>query len=939
MTRFATMLASASAIALAAAVGAQAAEIQGRVTEGSSTIGLEGAIVRILETGQSATTGRDGSYRFANLSSGDYTLEVSYLGADVVSRTVVLSSADVAARANFALGADLQITDNVLVIGQRGQLTRALNRQRAADNLITVLSADAIGSIPDENVAEAARRAAGVNVINDQGEGRFVSIRGLDPNFVTSSFNGVRLPSPEAGDRQVPLDVVDADVLSAIEISKTLTPDMPGDTIGGNIEIETLSGLDRDSRLLRANAAAIYTDLVEEYGYRGSLTFADSFNDDRFGVAVSLAHQNRPFGSENLETGAEWETGPVFFPLEVELRDYLVERERSTISANFDFAPDPQTRLFVRTLYSDFSDQEYRMVAAIPFEDGVLDPSSSGNTAIINAAPGDEIEVERELKDRLETQTIWSVSGGGERTAGLWTIDGLVAFSMAREVEDDALYSVFVQELDAGAFTIDSSNGELPRLGFDATADGAWNDASAYEFDGFELVDGESEDEEWAFNLNFERELDAFGGFGSIKFGGSARLREKGYEADVTFFEDFAGGDLYLSDFLGSVDYPHASFGPAADAGAVREFFDANRGQFEIAEIDTLIDSNAETYLAQEDVLAAYAMQSLEFGAFQVVYGLRVEDTEYEAVGNQVDLIEGGETVDGVFYADDTVLVSEVAASNSYTDWLPSVNLRYEFNDRMVGRASYFASIVRPNPEQAAPFVAIERSGGDVEGEAGNPDLERAQADNFDVSLEYYPNRDSVLSANVFYKRIENFIAGQTFDDITINGVDFDEAETFVNLDDAELLGFELNYQQALTQLPGLLSGLIVGANYTYVDSEVTLPDGREVTVPGQSSTVANFILGYEKGPLDLRVATTYRDEFLDGLNEGGDGIDRYATEHVSVDVSGRYDFTDQFQGFVEFKNLGDEPFVAVVNQGGRSLNSQYEEYGWSAIFGVQARF
>ncbi|MFW5660872.1 MAG: TonB-dependent receptor, partial [Oceanicaulis sp.] len=930
---------AASMLARTAATAANAAEITGRITESTGDVGLQGAIVRIVETGQTATTDRQGEFRFANVPAGEYTLEVSYLGADQQSRQVVLTSDADAVTTDFTLGMEVAVSDNILVVGQRGQLTSAINRQRSADNLITVLSADAIGAIPDENVAEAARRAAGVNVVNDQGEGRYVSIRGLDPNFVTSSFNGVRLPSPEAGDRQVPLDVIDADVLSAIEITKTLTPDMPGDTIGGNIEIETLSGLDQSSRLLRARVAGIYTDLVEETGYRGSLTFADQFNDGKLGLAISLAHQNRPFGSENLETNAEWNDSPAFYPNEVELRDYLVERERTTLAVNLDFAPNAETDLYIRSIYSDFSDQEFRTTAVIPFEDGDVDPSSSGNVAVINAAPGDEIEIERELKDRLETQTIYSLAAGGDRRAGLWIFDAQASYSKAEEIEDNALYSVFVQELDAGAFTIDSTDGELPRISLDPTLTAAWNDASAYEFDGFELVDGATSDEEWAFEFNAERDLNAFGGSGFIKFGAQARLREKGFKADVTFFEDFAGGDLFLSDFEGAVDYPLAEFGPAVNGGQIRAFFNQNRSQFDIDDIDTAIDSNVETYTANEDVFAAYLMHTVERGDFQVVYGLRVEDTEYDAVGNQVDLIEAGETVGAVTYADDTVLVSQTNAANSYTDWLPSINVRYTFDDNLIGRASYYASIVRPNPEQAAPFVAIERAGGDVEGEAGNPDLDRAQADNFDVSLEYYPNRDSVLSANLFYKRIENFIAGTSFSNVVVNGVTFDELDTFINLDDADLFGFELNYQQALTMLPGLLDGVIVGANFTYVDSEVSLSDGREIPVPGQSEHVANLILGYEKGPIDLRIAASYRDRFLDGIDEGGGGIDRYATEHFGVDVSAKYDFTEQFQGFVEFKNITDEPFAAVVETGGRNLNSQYEEYGWTAIFGVAARF
>jgi hypothetical protein len=192
MKRITTLLGAVSMAALAAGA-AQAGEITGRVTEATGSVGLQGAIVRISETGQTVTTSRDGSFRLANVPAGDFTLVVDYLGADAQSREVTLINADAVVETNFVLGADVAVEDNILIIGQRGQLTSALNRQRAADGLISVLSADAVDRLPDENVAEAARRIAGINVLNDQGEGRFVSIRGIDPNLNTTTACVCRL--------------------------------------------------------------------------------------------------------------------------------------------------------------------------------------------------------------------------------------------------------------------------------------------------------------------------------------------------------------------------------------------------------------------------------------------------------------------------------------------------------------------------------------------------------------------------------------------------------------------------------------------------------------------------------------------------------------------------------------------------------------------------
>tara|TARA_R110002074_G_scaffold10704_1_gene40236 strand:+ start:3213 stop:4013 length:801 start_codon:yes stop_codon:yes gene_type:complete len=260
------MLGTVSVLALAAASAAQAGTIAGRVTDASETIGLAGAVVRVVETGQSATVGRDGTYRISGLAAGEYTLRIAYVGTEAHELTVRLDSADAIASRNITLGDDVAYVDNILIMGQRGSINSALSRQRADDGLVTVLSADAIGQFPDENVAEAARRAVGVNVLNDQGEGRFVSIRGIDPNLVSTSLNGVRLTSPEAEDRQVGLDVIDADVLSSVVINKSLLPYMDGDSIGGNVEIETTSGLNTDSMVLQGRIAGLFSDLENEFG-------------------------------------------------------------------------------------------------------------------------------------------------------------------------------------------------------------------------------------------------------------------------------------------------------------------------------------------------------------------------------------------------------------------------------------------------------------------------------------------------------------------------------------------------------------------------------------------------------------------------------------------------------------------------------------------------
>lgn len=974
---------AASVFALVAAMpaAALAGVIEGRVSDQSQSVSLEGAIVYIPELGVSAATNRAGEFRFRGVPAGNYTLLVTYVGAEDVEASVSVPNDDATVRQDISLGENVDVVDNILVVGQRGALNSALSQQKSSDKVITVLSSDAIGQLPDENVAEAARRAVGVNVQNDQGEGRYISIRGANPNFVTTTMNGIRIPSPDADQRQVPLDVIDSDILAGITITKSLTPDVDGDSIGGNVEISTLSGLDQKDLLLKLKAAGIYTDQVDKFGQRYSGVIANNFMDGKLGVAASVAYQKRKFGSENVESGGpDWVLDEsVIYPEELELRDYQVTRERFSAALNLDYRPNDTMLLYLHGLYSDFSDQEYRSRVENKFDDADF-AGGSGSIATVDGGLDDEYEVDRDIKDRFEDQLIYSFVGGGELRGDALTFDWSASYSYAEESEPERLDSGFSAKFDEGIFGVDVSDPVLPTLAFpDADAEAEYFDSDNYEFDAVERTNGVSKDDEYAVTANLRWDTDdLFGAPGYVKFGGKVRLRDKSYDLDLKIYDGYDGeGDLLMTPFVTSVDYALDRVNPVVDPVAFRDFFFMHINDFELNEVDTALESTGANYSAEEDVYAAYTMFQRYFSSsVSVVAGVRMEHTTYNAIGNNVLLQEYEDDFDGdvtgsldpesvipapavmgdllaeniefEYDSDDDETVLEVARvynqsvafDKSYTDWLPSMNVRWEVTQDVIARLGYYKTIVRPNLEQAAPRTLVEQGEDDVEGEAGNPLLERQKAHNFDASLEYYPGNKAVYSVGVFYKDISDFIAPQSFDDMNINGVDFDTVLTYVNLPEATLFGIEVNMQQPLDFLPGALDGFIIGANYTYVDGEATLGDGRVITIPGQSSHVATGILGYEKGPIDLRFAATYRGEYLDEINAGGEGIDRIVDDHLQFDVSAKYRVTDQFRVFAEFKNLNDEAFVAYLQAPGfGKLNAQYEEYGWSAKFGVMFNY
>jgi TonB-dependent receptor len=913
-----TLLAAAVLAALSA--NASAATIAGRVRDNSGTRSLPGVEVRIAELARTTTTGADGSYRFGDVAPGRYTLTANYVGAEPVERQIEVAGELV--RADIGMGPE---TDHsILVIGQRANLSSALSRQRASDTIENVLTRDAVGQFPDQNVAEALRRAAGVNILNDQGEGRFVSVRGLDPNLNSASINGARVPAPEADVRSVALDVLPVELIESIRVQKSLTPDMDGDTIGALIAINTTSSLARDKPFVGASLESSYNDLSGESSPKGSVDFSTPLGE-RAGIAGGISYYNRSFSTDNIEMDGWGETDDgVVYADTAEFRDYDVERQRAGASLSFDFEPSDQTALFARLLRSEFEDREYRGRLTFEMDE---EPVGGGSGFARFLSDDGEIAVVRDIKDRLETQTISSFVLGGKTFTGPWTFNYQASRSAAEEKENGSLDpTAFARSFeDPGELNVlfDYRDLELPRF-MVAGAPAAFVDAAEYEFDQIDRTTlSLSEDDENTLQLDAIRALAVERGSLELQFGVKARAREKSYDLELDVFDGF-DGDFTLADVLGRETHGMVDIDPLPSGPAVRSFFEANLSSFEADGVDSGFESAIADYLVEEDVQAAYLLS-------------RYEGTDNVIGGNQVELVEEGGVRNGIVLDEDTVFVTPVVIERDYDHWLPSINLRYELNPEVLLRAGLYRSLVRPNIGQLAPrFIVEESSDGEREGEFGNPALEPYEAQNLDFSAEWYFANNAVAQAGVFHKRIDNFIVVSEFEDVTFNGVFAESATIPVNGDEATVQGLELGYQHALTT-GGPFDGVVLGFNYTYTDSEGTI-DGRTIPLPAAAENTFNAMLGYEKGRVSLRFAATYRDEYLDEL--GGDADeDRWVKDHVQYDVSGKFRINDNFQVFAELVNVGDEPYVAFQRGPGSDRLLQYEEYSWTGKIGFKAAF
>jgi len=908
-------------------------EVRGRV--GTDTgINFEGAEVTIVELDRSTVTRDGGTFAFDDIPAGEYTLRTVYLGATTVEQPITVTAGSAATNVEVVLrdaGGVSDAASTILVFGQTASASSAANRKRNSSRVSDSVSADFIGQFPDQNVTEAAQRIPGVAINRDQGEGRFISVRGADPNLNAVTINGVDVPSAGGDERAVALDVIPSDVLQTLTVVKSLTPDLDANSIGGTVQIGTASAFDRRGGYFSASAEANYNELRDLASPRLSASASDVFDvagGGELGIYGSISYFNRRLGSDGVENGDGLdEIGGTVFPVVIEPRDYVLTRERLGATLNVDYRVNDDFTLYVRQLYSRFGDDEIQ--GGTVFE---ADPDDGGNVVSQDSANlllADQ-EVESYVSEREEIQTIYSISAGGENRFDNTFLEYSVNYSQAGEDNPDYVEPIFVADF-SDTNTLVGTNLADPRRPQIITQGGGFNDPAAYELDEIVFESSETMDKRYGGQIDLTQDMDFGANRGFLKFGALVGLRDKTSELDA-FIYGGADQGLTIADFLNpDIDYPLGLIAPQALPRAVGDAVRANQAVFDddLDEEGSFIDSNAEDFRIDEDIYAGYAMASVDFGALRVVGGVRIEHTDYNAAGNEVSLDEEAGTLS----------LAPIEVERNYTDVLPSVNARLELTDRLLLRAAYFRAVVRPNFEQSRPAALIERDDeGEVEAEAGNTELEPYRADYFDLAVEFYPGDASVLSAGVFYKNLDNPIVPLDF--AGSPGFEgFDVFSSFINGENAKLFGFELAVQQQLTFLPAPLDGFLVAANYTFVDSEaeVPIPGGgvREAPLPFQSRHTANASIGYDKNGFQARIAVSYRDRILDEIGDPADPLqDVFIDEHVQLDFTASYAVTDQVRIFGNLSNLNDRPLYSF--QGRRNVNVQFEEYGLSGSLGVR---
>ena len=908
-----------------------AGTLSGQVTDKETGRPLPDAIITIEGSSRTTTTDRAGRFRLADIPGGARSLRVRSVGYGdgIVSLEVPQSGEFTTDVGLSALG----ISEEIVVVGFRVAQLTSLQAKKASVVVLDAVTSDEAGKLPDMNAAESLQRVPGTSLTLDQGEGRYVSIRGIDAGLNNVTIDGQTVGAPEAGDRRIALDTIPADVLSRLEVRKTITPDLDGNAIGGAINLVTPSAFDHaEQQRITGSAEIGYYDLNGESPYAGALTYSGRFGtDERFGLTLSASYSERKYASENIQGGAEWEEeGDFLIPDEYVLRDYELERRRQGIVANLEYRPNDDLQFYWRNLWNEFRDTEQRQQAIIDYRNGdLLDQTPTSGTFT-------EAEGERLVKYRREDQSIFNSTIGGKYEFGRSTLSGSIGVGQAdQDTPFDNEWSF--EDSDPFAATYDTS-----RFFWAVDGGAPFLDAAAYEFN--EVVRARQQVEEYLFQaqIDFNHELDFGSVPGFLKVGAKLTGRDKDSDATGDVYDGF-DGDLTLDsvarsapkDFLSSVSSAYV-FGPRVNYRASESVFRDEFALFERSELDSLEESLAADYKVSEDISAGYVMAGAELGRWSLVGGVRVEYTD--AAYSAFDLVFD----DGDLVPED---VTRRKGDNDYTNYLPSLHAQYQLRDDLIIRGAWTNTLGRAAYESLVPLREFEidpDGDGGFEGSVveGNPELDPIESMNFDVSVEWYLQPAGLVSIALFHKDIDNPIYTEVteIEDEEFEGRFFSELsiERPRNAVDGKITGLELNLQQQLTTLPAPFDGLGAAFNYTWTDSEATV-FGRTKKVPFflQPDHVVNLALFYEKFGFEARVAYAYRSDYLDEI-AGDAEQDIYVDSRSQLDLKLAYAVTKQWRVFAEFRNLTDEPWRYL---NGNKRLAENEIYSWNAAAGVQVQF
>jgi len=784
--------------------------------------------------------------------------------------------------------------DDIIVTGFRAQNRLAIEAKRSSEIIAEFLKSDDIGQQPDYNIADSFRRLPGVQTVFDEDEGRYVSVRGLNPSFTIGAFDGGTMATAERGNRQLNLEAIPSTSVSSLEVLKSRTPDIEGNAIGGSINLVTRSAFDRPGLYIFGNALIGTSDSMSVPGrgfgrnsddglnFRADATLSTRFGpNDNFGFMISGSFSRKRRDQERLLPQVVPVTTPQVLaggtpPVAVAGTNLLWSNFPNTIdryggTAKIEARPAPGLEASLAYTYFTQDDNELR-------HSQQLLNTSGGSFVRFNDFPiRKPLHVgQAKLNYKTDNNHEFALRGSYSQATFLEPSNE-TAFNLI------APAATFNLGLD-GAFPV--LTGTSARVA----------DAGQYRFTQYRPYEDNSTDKvtEGQFDYGWNKTKDAEG-FG---LGAGAKFRQtiRDNQRTQNFFNPATGVDLRLSQFNQAENYRpiFADFNQLfVDFQNFQTFFNANQGSFVRDAVASARQNIGGDWRFREDVGAGYGLIRHKGERHTIIIGGRYEKTDVAATS----VVR--RTVGGVDQ------FTTVTRNSSYDDFLPSVTGLYDITDSFRVRAAYFKGVGRPNPNSVAGQELINA---DDSISRPNPSLGPRRADSYEVSFEYYlPDQLGIIALAAFHKSIRGEIFTFASQE-TIDGV-LRTVTQPRNAEGASVTGFEANVVlNKLAFLPGFLSDFGVSGNVTFLGGNIDIRDATTRRtldqLPGQADFLANAAVFYERGPVRARLTYSHVGRFRNAVNASTPAADQTTAAFNQLDAQARIKLTDRVEIIAEARNL-----------------------------------
>jgi TonB-dependent receptor len=935
----------------ALASGQGAGQVSGSIAD-TTHQPLVGATIHVAGTRLTVLTGGNGRYLVRGVPAGTHTVIATAVGFAPDTSTLAVPVNGTAPHDIVLHSVATQLAAMVSQASPRLNETvqAALQQQKTAANIMSVMSGDEIRSLPNYNAAEAAARIPGVSTERDEGEGKFVQIRGTEPRLSDVTIDGVHVPGTEGGDRIPKLDDVPADLLGAIQVSKTLRADMDADAIGGSVNLETKvpEGPPRGYISAQGGQASLLarTNGQIGMGYGGRIG-----HDGALGYLISGSYDRNNRSIDDVEWGWNVDGNNRSYPVEWDQRDYLYGRIRYGLGGDLDYRFDNGATAFLKGMWSQFDNLGIRYR---------FDVAAAGDSALA-ATPTGGIATGatfvREVQNRQPHEQMYGITAGGTAPFGSLAGDYQIDYSGTQQ----ATYNHRTHDF---AWNGPSGNGLDIRYNDANTATSTYSYTSAsdasqaataanYPLSRYSIGDETTEAHDLGGAVNWHLTTGIGTDTNTFQFGAKVRNEARWYN-DLS--QKYAPiGTVLMTQVLDAFTDPsfysgHAPgffMGPQPNWKKTTDYENANPSQFR-NQTNTLGDSS-NSFSGSERILAAYVMNTKQYGPWMINIGLRVEQTHDDYAGHVLTTDSTGNTG-----------LSTTSGTKDYTDLFPSVQIRYAINATSNFRVAVTRGIARPNYSDLVPYlngqVCTACTHDFANLSAGNPNLHAQRAWNYDVLYANYFTPTSVFSAGFFYKQISDFIYTREFvysGPVTqFDGYYGTQPE---NGGTASLAGLEMDYSDRLRFLPGAWSGIGYDMNWTHVSSTAhILADtastanglGKPIvarTAPLQrtSPNVANVALTYDYAKFSARAAWQYQGANIADYGDGSATAngDNYFYSHSQIDASVVYNVTHDIQLQLQGLDLNDAVFGFFNGTPSRRYAVQREFYGRTIIVGTKLGF